>query len=685
MRTGELDFNSLAEVEDSDVKMYHNGNTRNRASHKSKISGRERRFIAWDGEGMNLLGEDKPQRYVLFGCSTGDFISGQNLGFFQICDFIIEVGIKYPTAFHVGFSFRYDTNMITRTLSETSILKLYRKGSLSLTWNGHRYTLISRPGKWLSITRYHTTQYDKNNKVTVKIDDIFGFFVCSFVDACQKLLGSSEELTKVLEGKKLRACFDDMEYVKQYWKLEIELLEKLATKFRDLVYSAGLPIRDWYGPGALASYAMSRNHIKEHKAECPIEVKTASRYAYAGGRFELFHVGNYQDGVFGIDINSAYPHGISQLPSLAGGTWEHVISPDSIEKFAVYRIRLNRKMGFVKPPSPLFHRDERGNISYPWRVEGWYWGPEANILINDPQTDVMEGWVFTPKTDRKPFDWINETYNQRRQWKQKGIAAEYALKLLMNSLYGKMAQRVGWDEKTRRIPPWHQLEWAGWVTSNTRAALYNVMHKIPYGSLISVETDGIFTTVNPESLGIISSKELGKWEITEYAQIIYLQSGLAIMREPNGAWKIKTRGFDRSNPTANIDGLKAAEIADFCKRLEAGGKWPEFEGMTTRFIGYGAAVATSGTIGFKNRHCRWERQHKSLKIGAKGKRVHVALVCDACRNGYNALEMPHDLVICSRGNRTSTPHHIPWENDGTEIPEWREYEDEHFDEILCEM
>src|SRR3546814_12962903 len=29
-----------------------------------------RKIIAWDGEGMNLSGDDMPQHYVLFGCSA---------------------------------------------------------------------------------------------------------------------------------------------------------------------------------------------------------------------------------------------------------------------------------------------------------------------------------------------------------------------------------------------------------------------------------------------------------------------------------------------------------------------------------------------------------------------------------------------------------------------------------------
>jgi len=95
-----------------------------------------------------------------------------------------------------------------------------------------------------------------------------------------------------------------------------------------------------------------------------------------------------------------------------------------------------------------------------------------------------------------------------------GNPAQVALKLCMNSMYGKLAQRIGWDPINRRLPPWHQLEWAGWVTSYTRAKLFNMLRRIPFKHLIAVETDGIYTTMNPARLGIEHSETLGGWEIT---------------------------------------------------------------------------------------------------------------------------------------------------------------------------
>jgi len=101
--------------------------------------------------------------------------------------------------------------------------------------------------------------------------------------------------------------------------VEIQLLRELAEELRRRVYSAGLRITQWHGPGALASYAMAHRGVKQHMGETSPEIREAARYAYAGGRFELYKLGRIVGPVYGIDINSAYPEAIAQLPSMTEG------------------------------------------------------------------------------------------------------------------------------------------------------------------------------------------------------------------------------------------------------------------------------------------------------------------------------------------------------------------------------
>jgi hypothetical protein len=627
----------------------------------------QRRFIAWDGEGMNLRGVDHPQSYVLFGASTGDIVTGDNLNTLQLCEFIVNVGSRYPGAWHIGFAFTYDANMILKSLTLQSLRKMYRQGFIHVG----DYCITLRSGKSLTITRYGKN-YSKTNtkdKVTVRIFDIFSFFGKSFVASVEEYLGvDAAGLDLVKEGKQQRGTFTDMAYVEKYWRAEIDLLERLAYELRSRMYSAGLYISQWHGPGALGSYAMKHNGIKSHLKPQSDQIREAARYAYAGGRFELFKVGRITGPIWSVDINSAYPYAIARLPSLNKGVWKHIRKPTRIARFGVYRIRLAAKSGFARPPGPVFHRDKRHNISYPWLVDGWYWAPEVAGLLGSEYVEIIEGYEYLGSQER-PFKWVEEMYLQRLEWKNAGNPAQIALKLCLNSMYGKLAQRVGWDEKTRRIPPWHQLEYAGWVTSYTRAMLYKIMKRIPFEDLIAVETDGIYTTKNPAELGITTSKNLGGWEVTEYDEVIYLQSGLAFLRRDN-VWETKRRGLDK-------DSFTIQDAITYTNTLGPNEHWEPFTAKMTRFVGLGAALMTERSTPVKQRHCRWETTDRLIIPGEKGKRVHVPSLCDACSKGFTAYEQAHDLVIrsLSEVGVMSSPHSIPWENPDQADEEWREMQD----------
>ena len=108
-----FDFSSV-EVTSAEIEPYHQPA---RGPINSTLPLEQRPFIAWDGEGMNLAGKNKPQSFVLFGASTGDMITGEaHIHTFDLLDLIVKVGEENRGAFHVGFAFNYDANMIVRSL-----------------------------------------------------------------------------------------------------------------------------------------------------------------------------------------------------------------------------------------------------------------------------------------------------------------------------------------------------------------------------------------------------------------------------------------------------------------------------------------------------------------------------------------------------------------------------------------
>lgn len=645
-----------------------------------------RPFIAWDGEGVNTKGANKPQAYVLFGCSTGDYVTredGITLPFSACAELILDVGEKNPDAWHIGYAFDYDVNQIIRTLPFHILQILNETGRCR--WGNYR--IQWRKGKSFRITHHGETIR------SVTIYDIFHFFATSFVKAIEKVFGKEADkldgIQKVIEGKKRRNEFtleDLYSEIYPYWDQEIKLLALLVSQFRDLLYNADLPITQWHGPGAIASLVLNRFSIKQHMCNSPDEVVEAAQYAYAGGRFEQFRVGRYQGPVWTVDRNSAYPAALLELPSLMGGTWtrrsigKSVSQMDrrEITQFAIWEVELSHPEWRIPhypntPPGPLFYRTDKGEMRYPWHVRGWYWGPEVENLFHPkiaPYAKIHSVWEFTPATDEKPFAFIGEMYTRRKQWKKEGRIEELALKLAMNSIYGKLAQRVGW-EQSGKAPAFHQIEWAGFVTSFTRAQMFRAMWQFG-NDIVSVETDGVCTLRDPSRIGIVASDALGEWSVSKYDEIIYLQSGTYFARAGD-KWFSKYRGLDPESLSVEDAALYLSQVD--CRNP----KWEPIIGTTTRFLGLATAmVQASGDHGrFRGRHALWEQEKEKRVTPGTGKRQHYPDSCVECSKGISPSDFPHymgvNIDLLPDGINHSTKHYLPW-RDGKakdETTTWR--------------
>jgi DNA polymerase type B, organellar and viral len=597
---------------------------------------------------------------------------------------IISAGEIYTNHWHVGFAFDYDVNMILRNLTLAQFMRLRETGSCLI--GDHEYRVEHIPGKWFRVTHYREPK-----NVTVTIYDVWGFFQTSFVKALVANIPDHElmvHLPEIESGKDKRSQFTwaQFDFIKEYWSIESVLFHALVERLRELLYDVELFIAKWHGPGELANYAYRTHTVRKHKADCGAEIYDLARYGYAGGRFERFHIGRYQN-VYAFDINSAYPWAISHLPSLTEGHWRHNsnVNRNGIAEFGIYRVSLRERFG--QPAGPLFCRDRRGNISYPWKVDGWYWSPEIKAMLAAyPELIecITEGWEYLGWESR-PFAFVADVYETRRRMKRNGDGTQMALKLLLNSLYGKMAQRAGW-KRTGKAPVWHQLEWAGWVTSFTRAQLYSVMSKLEQSELIAVETDGLFSTLSPEDIGIVDSSELGQWKATPIDELIYLQSGFYAKRIKN-EWSLKYRGLDSRSVSisAIIDHAKQLGPIRAPRHEHNDPDWPKLTGTTTRFVGYQNALwrQKQNQGPFETHHRVWETADKEFDTGRGMKRVHSPHLCGACDAGASAYDMPHDTVIRPQAmlnigagittlDYRSYPHDIPWLDDAPE-PMWREY------------
>jgi hypothetical protein len=686
-------------VEPSGAKFYHTGEVEkpNYSSSANRVKPpphEERKVIAWDMEGISLSGLEKPQHAVLFGNSaeTSSPLSGMRLNTREMLEYIIQTAERYPHSTHVGYAFKYDANMIIAGLSERHILNLWKTGQTRFQFdNTYMWSLRWIPGKQFSVTKRWGRRRNTRAKTSVTIYDYFSFFGQSFIKTMEQILGNDltdDDRVVIAHGKQARGhqTWNDFPDIKYYWEREIVLMQRTFEKFRDVMYRAGFKLTEWYGPGALANYINASRGIRPHlhgvqvsrdeRAErfsehFPSDVHDASKVAFSGGRFELFQAGRVTGPVYSVDINSAYPYALTRLPSFTTGRWVHTLNPTRIELFGFYRISWAAPNAgpFQYQPQPLFWRDIRGLISYPSMAHGWYASPEAAMVRGMKGITIHEGWHWETDSEEKPWAFLTEMYETRMRLGKTNLLS-MPFKLGPNSLYGKYAQTVGWDKEKMLPPKSHALPVAAWVTSYCRAMLWSVIRQKP-SSVISVETDSVFMTVNPETLNLQMGDQLGQWSLSTYDEVIYMQNGMYHLKK-DGEWStVKSRGMNASE-------FPIEKMEEYLESLAAGTHWncrPECPKdckehgieLTTkpRFIGAGAALAMSAPL--KSVHTSWRAQTKRMALGDTGKRIHLPGTCPQCLDGSLPTEIPHRLMVNSRSDGTtlSHPRRLPWEQEHT--------------------
>lgn len=663
----------------------------NSSGYRSRVYGKapppeRRQVICWDMEGMSLSGQSSPQHPVLFGHSANvrNPLIGRRLATREMLRYIIDAGKAHPHAIHVGYAFRYDSNMLVQDLNERAIIRLHKRGSTVIP--DSRFAVRYVPGKFFTVTERgpNWSRVNRRDCFSVTIYDFSTFFgTSSFMVAAEQILEGrigERERAIIERGKAARGSLTSWEHVAtihEYWTDEITLMQRVFERFRDVMCQAGFPLKQWYGPGALANFINTQKHIHRHLRGAqtvhqvmPEAVHVASKIAFSGGRFELFQAGRVTGPVHAVDINSAYPFALTHIPSLDPdeGQWVRVERPTTIRRFGFYRIDYVHPdaRAFELRPMPLFWRDTRGLISFPSRVRGWYASPEARMVANMPGVTIHEGWEWRSNEQIFPWSFLPEMYEQRRRIGKKN-ALSIPFKLGPNSLYGKYAQTVGWNRNKKLPPRSHALPVAAWITSYTRALLWGIIRQAP-SNVVAVETDSVYLTRDPRELNVRLGDELGEWGHDVYDEIVYLQSGMYHYRQ-NGEWSgVRSRGMFRSEYPIDL-------AREYLRSLDpASSHWSELT-LTTRprFIGMGAALATKGAL--HESWCSWRTQERHIGFGNTGKRRHVPGACRACHDGATPWEKPHRLAIGSRsdGFTMSAPRRLPWEAKQTaEVQEIRD-------------
>lgn len=615
---------------------------------------RRRPVVAWDGEGANL--PDGSHAYVLLGSSVGGRITDPEGISTEACfRFLLAESQRAPKdALHVIYGMGYDVNMMLRDLPRWALDTLWTSERGHVRWGP--WGVFYRPNRMFSVTLYDGHDHKARKLQRFTLVDAIGFHQAPFVKVAREWLPAGDERVPLIEdGKAARGSFDadPTGYVERYMSAELSALVDVETRFMGLLDRLGLELTQHNGAGSLAASLLDAHGVKEAlpDAELSAAMRSAASHAYFGGRIELVRFGR-ATGLYAHDLRSAYPSSMVGLPDARAGSWRYRVGPVSEpQAFALYRVRWSLTPA---PFHPFPFRELTGAVKFPPEGEAWVWGVELIEALQHAspgdRIDVLESWTLK-EADRepRPFAWVADRYRQRADLKAAGDPAQLPLKLALNSLYGKLAQRLGYQRGSGRLPPYHSLVYAGYITADTRARLYNAAMRAGPESVVFFATDGLVTTAPAP---VREGTELGAWEVGTVDELIAVQSGVYFYRDGTD-WTHKYRGWGKGvlDPDGIVSSWERGHL--------------ELTVPVTRFVGMGRALAG---IDAWDAWRTWRTEPRRLQLhpcAATGKRRAVSRV------PYRTLRArgPHPArglvptVPRQAFGSVSEPSRSPWDDE----------------------
>jgi hypothetical protein len=283
----------------------------------------------------------------------------------------------------------------------------------------------------------------------------------------------------------------------------------------------------------------------------------------------------------GYDINSMYPYCMmAEYP-------EYMVKDETFCK-ARGMIECTIRVPTDLFVAPLPHRRENGGLQYPVGVFRGVWTYDEIRFAESMGCKVLEVHLaFGCNTMVRPFDdFILRLYKKRKE--STSESEKLFLKVLMNSLYGKIASKsmvtrtvsrhhllkrddkriseVRWINANRGLldyqtppPPYVNVCWGAMITANARMLLTKYLVQVPREKLIYCDTDSLYAN----DITLPESKELGGMKLEKSAEVMKVI-------QPK-AYKIdkfyRAKGVPRPKMKKDKDGKKTKEIEiDYAKQ-----------------------------------------------------------------------------------------------------------------------
>ncbi len=456
------------------------------------------------------------------------------------------------SAWFVAYNMDYDARALIKWIPEKLWRGLYSNERAE--WRGFVFTY--RGGRYFSV---------RHGSRVVTIYDLAVFFQKSLALASKELLKRDAkgkipkswypQMAARLKATKtrdrlLRYALDDARAVRDLWL-------ELRTQFQKL----GVPVaalNNPVSPGSIAAAFFG----EKLRFDIPWDGNNVAKRAYAGGRIEVYRRG-YFPKVYFYDLKSAYPWALSKLHDPRDLDYVRDGAERDDFVYAVYKVRVTIPRGVFVPPIPVWHPKKTLRIYPCGSYSAWVTDPEMRLLKRRGWLQEIVDAAYLVG-DRKP--WLTEIprlFLQRK--KQEGMSQ--AIKLVLNSVYGKLAQvdtRYGDSEyvggSARTLPGTFLSKKStfasttnffvsAYVTAMTRLRLWDVMDRFPK-NLILAATDGLLMNRPMPSAEL--GEGLGDWSVQAVrAKAIVVGTGVYSVKY-DGHWHDKMRGYRLKEPLREV-------------------------------------------------------------------------------------------------------------------------------------
>lgn len=460
---------------------------------------------------------DENGNIIVLADSDGSYLELDDITPEKVIKFLFSK--RFQGSWNFFYNVTFDAEVILKIFGDllydfkkTRILKFHYDG----------YTIEYIPQKKIAIRKGHHSSV---------FFDIAQYYHESLVDAYLHNIGKLPDL--YIKMKKERShftrkyCDKYHNQVRKYCIQDCIYTKQLAEHWIKVFFEAF----DFYpqrfiSSGYLAEKVLINNKIQIPLfREIPFEINEFAWRSYYGARFEILKRGFIGEAHL-YDINSAYPYSLSIIPDITKGKWRKSKTLLNDAHLGFFKIQCDIPDEKYIPPFPF--RTNNKLIFPSGKFITYCTLAELRSYDNSKHYKILESFQYLDNNPIYPYkEFIKSIYNKRLEFKNQNNPLQLPLKIILNSIYGKTAQRVG-----NRIGNLFSPIIASSITGNTRAMLYDFVQKQGIeNQVVSFATDSIITT---KKLNIDSTK-LGDFSYDNSGNDVYvLQNGIYRF---NGKWK----------------------------------------------------------------------------------------------------------------------------------------------------